>query len=439
MQNPLSTSSGLPPTNSRPAIIFGLAIIFGGVASFGAWASLATLSSAVIGNGIVKVESNRKKVQSLDGGIIRSIEIANGQSVKSGDMLVKLDDTRERASLAVIQSRYDLVQATVARLEAEQSGVAEIKFPGELLAKADSADVADLIEGQRQLFEVRRQAQAGQVNLIRKQIVQLNEQSRGLVARSNSEGEQILISENERDGLAKLLKKGLISKSRVLELEREAARLKGQRSDFEAQTASTQAQIAQANLQILQQRMTFVTEVNDELGKQKAELLALSQQLSDARHTQDGKVIRATSNGIAVDLSIHTVGGVVEPGETLLEIVPIEDNLTIEAHIRPTDIDDLAAGMTAVISFPGLSHREIPRLVGRVDYVSADVTTDPRQGTNYFVVNISLSNDEKHKLANHQLLPGMPAEIFIQTGAQTPLAYLTQPLRESFHRAWREP
>ena len=360
MGRPAARSAQMPPTNARPAIVFGLAVIILGVGTFCAWASFASLSSAIIGNGTVKVVSNRKKVQSPDGGTVRAIEVENGQRVKAGDVLVLLDDTRERASLDVIQGNYDLAQATVARLQAERNGAEAIEFPQELLSRASNPGVADLMEGQRQMFDVRQQALAGQTNLIREQITQLNEQSKGLVAQSEAEAEQIGISESEHDGLSKLLKKGLISKTRVLELEREAARLKGRRNDFEAQTASAQAQIAQANLQILQQRMNFVSEVNDELGKQKAELFTLAQQLSDARHSLDQKVIRATANGIAVELNVHTLGGVVEPGATLLEIVPVEDNLVIEAHIRPTDIDNLATGMEAVVAFPGCRAAKFP-------------------------------------------------------------------------------
>jgi HlyD family type I secretion membrane fusion protein len=359
--------------------------------------------------------------------------------VKVGDVLIRLDQTKEQASLDVIQSNYDLAQATVARLEAERRGAENIQFSQNLLSRSDDPDVAGIITGQQQLFQVRRQTLSGQVNLIHEQIRQLKEQSRGLAAQSQAEADQIAISQSEHDDLSQLLKKKLVSRSRVLELEREASQLKGKKSDFEAQIAATEAQVAQANLQILQQRMTFVKEVNDELGKQQPSLFTLGQQLLDAKHSLDQKVIRATANGIVVGLDVHTIGGVVEPGATLLEIVPIEDNLVIEARIRPTDIDNVSSGMEADVVFPGLPRREIPRLMGTVTYVSADAITDQRTAASYFVANISLSRGEEQKLNDHPLLPGMPAEVYIKTGEQTPFAYLTQSFRESLQHAWREP
>jgi HlyD family secretion protein len=185
--------------------------------------------------------------------------------------------------------------------------------------------------------------------------------------------------------------------------------------------------------------MTFVKEVNDELGKQQSSLFTLGQQLLDSKHTLDQKIIRATANGIVVGLDVHTVGGVIEPGATLLEIVPIEDNLVIEARIRPTDIDNVTSGMEADVVFPGLPRREMPRLMGTVTYVSADAITDQRTAVSYFVANISLLRGEGQKLDDHPLLPGMPAEVYIKTGEQTPFAYLTQSFRESLEHAWREP
>jgi HlyD family type I secretion membrane fusion protein len=429
----------VPPTNARPAIIFGLAVILFGVGTFCTWAAVANLSSAIIGAGIVKVVSNRKEVQSPDGGTVRLINVRNGQKVKIGDVLIQLDQTKEQASLDVIRSNYDLAQATVARLEAERSGAENIQFPQDLLSRVDDSDVTDILRGQQQLFQVRRQTLSGQVNLIREQIRQLKEQSRGLVAQSQAQADQIAISQSEHDDLSQLLNKKLVSRSRVLELEREAAQLKGKKNDFEAQIAATEAQVAQANLQILQQRMTFVKEVNDELGKQQSSVFTLGQQLLDAKHSLDQKIIRATANGIVVGLDVHTIGGVVEPGATLLEIVPVEDNLVIEARIRPTDIDNISSGMEADVVFPGLPRREMPRLMGAVTYVSADAITDQKTAASYFVANISLSRGEEQKLDDHPLLPGMPAEVYIKTGEQTPFAYLTQSFRESLDHAWREP
>lgn len=427
------------PAKTRPAIIFGLAVVLLGLGSFAAWATVADLSSAIVAKATIKVLSNRKKVQSETGGTVRAITVTDGQHVKVGDVLIRLDDTKAGAAVDILQGNYDLAQATVSRLRAELAGADSIDFPDELRARASDPGVADILRGQRQLFEARRRALTGQIDMTREQVRQLGEQTNGLKAQSAAEADQIGLIEREHADLSQLLEKKLVPQSRVLALEREAARLKGAKGDHDAQIASAQAQIAAARLQMIQQRMTFEKEVSDELGAKEAEMFSLARQLLDARHTLEQTVIRATESGIVVGLEVHTIGGVVQPGETLLEIVPAADNLVLEAHIRPVDIDNVTVGLDAETVFPGLSRRELPRLVGQVTYVSADALSDPQLRTSYYTAYVSLSKAELAKLGGHELVPGMPAEVFIKTGERTPLAYLMQPLTESFSRAWREP
>ncbi len=434
-----ATPSGAPPSATRPAIAFGMAVILLGLGTFMAWAATASISSAVVATGTVKVLSSRKKVQSEAGGTVLTIDVKDGQQVKVGDELIRLDATRARATLDMLQGNNDLAAASVARLRAEFDAKDQVTFPQELEARSDDPSVASIMRGQIRLFEARRKALSGQVEVTREQIRQLGEQTVGLAAQTAAEASQIDLIERELRDMKQLLKKKLVPKSRVLALEREAARLRGQMGDYEAQIAAAQAQIAAARLQLLQQRTTFEKEVSDEIGTMEANLYSHGQKLLDARHTLDQTVIRATENGTVVGLAVHTVGGVVQPGDTLLEIVPAEDNLVIEAQIRPEDVDNLAIGLDAETVFSGLSRRELTRLLGQVTYVSADALEDTRLRTSYFSAHVSLSGEAMEKLGDGKLLPGMPAQVYIKTGERTPLAYLMEPLTDSFARAWREP
>jgi len=428
----------IPPSNARPAILFGLAVIIFGLATFAAWATVANLSSAIIGSGTVKALSNRKIVQSLEGGTVREITVENGQSVKVGDMLIQLDETKARTALDVVQSAYDLALATVARLQAERDQLDKIDFPESLLLRAGDPNVADIIASQNRQFAARQNAFNGQIEVLGEQAKQLKEQINGLTAQSTSQADQIAISQRDYDDMTGLLENNLVSKSRVTELERELARLKGTKADIDSRIAAAQAQVSQAELEILQLRATFEKDIADELGTKEAEMYALEQQVLDAKHTLEQKVIRATENGTVVGLNVYTVGGVVEPGATLMEIVPTSDNMIIEARIRPVDVDNVRFGMEAEIVFPGFSRRELPRLTGFVTYVSADALTDQRTGVPYFAAKVTLSDEDLIILQDHQLLPGMPADVFIKTGERSPLTYLLEPLTESFARAWRE-
>lgn len=432
-------SEKTPPTNVRPAIVFGMAVIVFGLGSFGAWASISRLSSAIIGSGVVKVVSESKIVQAANAGTVKEILISNGTRVGAGDVLVRLDDTAARAALEIIQSNYDLRQATIARLRAERDDAETIAFPKTLLELEGDPDVAELLTSQRQLFQSERRALHGQIDLIGEQLRQLGEQIKGLEAQSAAVSDRIAISEREYADILTLYKKNLVSNSRVLDLERSLSDMKGTKADLDAQIAATQAQSAQADLQILQLRLSFERDANDKLGTAQADLLSLSQQLLDARHTLEQSLVRAPVSGVVVGLNVNTVGAVVQPGTSLLEIVPIDDDLIIEVRIRPVDIDNVAPDLSAEVTFPGLPRRDLPRLFGSVSYVSASAISDQRTGATYFIAKVTLPPEELAKLGEHKLLPDMPAEVFIKAGEKSPLAYLTEPLVESFNHAWREP
>ncbi len=426
------------PTSPLAAILFGLLIVLCGLGGFGTWATTAQLSSAVVTSGSLKVLSNRKKVQVAEPGVVRELMVKNGDRVTAGQVLVRLDDTRAKAALSVAQSGYDLSLATVTRLRAERDGLAEFKFPEELDNRTSVPTVYEIIEGQIQVYKARQKEMAGQKNMLVERIGQLEEEIIGLDAQSSSRERQIAIINTEVQDLKKLLEQGLIPRDRVLALEREAARLEGEKGESDAGIARARRLIAESELEGIQLKTTFDRSVRDELAVQETEMYRLQDRLIAARHAFERTEIKATENGYVVGLDVHTVGGVVEPAATLMEIVPAKDNLVIEAQVRPVDIDNVFLGQTADVNFSAFSQHEVPKLAGVVSYVSADVFSDPQTKTLYYTARITVTDEELARITQLKLLPGMPADVFMRTTDRTPISYLIQPLRQSFEKAWRE-
>ena len=428
------------PVNPIPPVIAGLVVILVGIVGFVTWAAVTEIASAVVAPGTVKVLGNSKQVQTATGGTIREIAVRDGAKVTAGEVLIRLDDTDARSELGVVQRNYDLVAATVARLRAERDHAATMMtFPDDLLARAGDPDVAAILAGQRQLFGSRRAELKGQTDIQGERINQLEAEIAGLTAQSSAKEEQITVISAQEDDMRGLLDKKLVSRSQVLALQDQRLSLQGDKAGIDADIARDKRLIAEAELNILQIGKGFDKDVNDELGTKETDMFGLAEHLAAAKHAVDETVIRATESGIAVGLAVHTVGGVVQPGATLLEIVPSEDNLIIEARIRPVDMDNVAVGLPVDVVFPAFSPRRVPRIEGTIDYVSADALTDARTNASYYLAQASIDDGQLHKLGGLKLLPGMPAEVFVKTGDQTPLAYLTGPLRDSMMRAWREP
>ena len=424
--------------NPFPAIVFGLVVIAVGLGGFVGWAALADISSAVVASGTLKVKSNRKKVQTLAGGTVRELVARNGIRVETGDVLLRLDDTTVRSSMEILQNNYDLARATVARLRAELSREETISFPFDMITRRHDEAVADIFNGQRQLFAARGNSLKGQGGMLTERVGQLNEEIAGLQAQSQAKSEQINIVSQEHDALEQLLKSGIVARTRVLELEKELSRLKGQRGEHEAGIARARRLIAETKLQHVQTGTNFDKEIASELGEKEAEMFAAHGRLTAAKHELAQTVIRATDSGVVVGLNVHTIGGVLKPGETLLEIVPQKDNLFVEVDIRPTDIDSVSLGLTSEVVFSAFSQRKAPRLEGEVVYVSADALSKSETGVAYYSAHVSVTEEELSRLDTLALVPGMPVDVMIKTGQRTPLAYLIDPLRDSLWKAWRE-
>ena len=431
-------------TNTRSAVMLGgiiLAVTFGG---FGTWAAVSQIESAVIASGLVKVLSNRKQVQHLEGGIVDKINVDNGDHVEKGDILLKLDETRARAQLDIYSKRLFSSRAAVARLQAELSGADQVTFPEDLKTKASEDEAfAGILRSQRQLFEARKATLAGQIEVTRERIGQLEETIEGRRAQARSNEDQIALIEDELSGLEKLLEKGLTRKDRVSALRREAARLEGERGEHVAAIASSRRGISEAELEIVQYRQSFAERASEELRERQQEISDLTERVNAAQFTLDHIDIRAPVTGTVVNMTAFTEGGVIQPGtrpnSTIMEIVPQDDALIVEARVRPTDIDEVTLGQDAWVQFTVFSGRNVPRLEGQVSYVSADILVDEKANESYYVVRVEVSDEEVKRLGqDNELQPGMPADVMIRTGSRTPLAYLVKPIKDSMDRAWRE-
>jgi HlyD family type I secretion membrane fusion protein len=422
-----------------PYILAGLlvvAVMFGGV---GTWAALASLTGAVIAPGIVSVDSNRKTIQHLQGGSVAEILVRDGDFVEAGALLVRLDDTQARAKLTMFDSRLDILRARQDRLLAEQQGAADIEFTSAAnQGPMQNSNFEEIVKSQKSIFDARRLALQGQTDIQNQRISQLREQIRGLHALRDSKGRQVAIIQDELKGLRELFAQGFAPRTRILALERTAEQLEGERSQHLTEVARAQEGISEAELQIIQLRKGFIETVVKEVQDVQTEIFSLAQEQIAARDVLDHIEIRAPLAGVVVGLDVHTVGGVVAAGQTILNIVPEGDKLVVESRMRPEDIDKVAPGQAAFLRFSAFNLRTTPELTGSVVTVSADRLVDTRTGESYYSARIEIPDRELEKIGTLRLIPGMPVEVFIQTSERTALSYLMKPLRDGLVRTFRE-
>jgi HlyD family type I secretion membrane fusion protein len=402
------------------------------------WSSLAPISSAVIAQGSVKVDTSRKKIQHLAGGTVLEIRVRDGVQVKAGDVLVKLDPTRADASHGVLRAGMDSALAQQSRLIAERDGLARVVYPVELVQRGKDPQVMDLIKSQNSLFEARRTSWIGQLGILDKQIAAYNDKIRGLAAQQVAKEEQLRSLRMDVAGFAELAAQGMLEKTRVRNTERDISRVEGERSEHMADIAQARTSISEKELEKFQIQKKFREEAIEELRKAENEINEFRERIGAARHELEQTEIRAPVDGTVVDSRIHTTGGVVGPGELIMEIVPSHDRLVIEAKARPEDIDRLRLGLPAGVKLSAFDQRSTPELEGKVSYVSADSMEDAKSGVAYFLVKVEVPESELRRLKGRSIQPGMMADVFIRTGERTFFGYLLDPLVHSFNHAWRE-
>ncbi len=435
--SPTQTSRSLRRSMRRQTLA-GLAVVvvlFGG---FGVWAATTSLSGAVIAAGQVVVESNVKKVQHPTGGIVGEIRVRDGDRVQTGDLVLRLDETVTRASLAMVAKQLDQFEARQARLVAERDGLPAIKFPDSLAARKDHPDVAEVMAGERSLFEARRTAMRGQRAQLAERVAQLREEIRGLEAQAAAKRKQTAFINQELEGVDKLYKQNLVPITRLTALQREASRLDGEEGQLVASVAASKGKIAETELQIIQLDQDLKREVATELRDSQGKIGELVERKVAAEDQLKRIEIRAPQSGYVHQLAVHTIGGVINPGEPIMLIVPQADSLVVEARIQPQDIDQVHPGQRVTLRFSAFSQHTTPEVFGDVSRVSADLTREAQSNTAYYTLRVTIPEEELKKLEGKPLLPGMPVEAFIQTGSRTALSYLVKPFWDQYERAFKD-
>ena len=416
----------------------GLRVLIFGVGILAIWATLMPLSSAVVVPGTLVVESDVKKIQHPAGGVVANIPVRNGMHVGAGDLLLHLDETQPRANAQVLTQQLDQMRVRLARLIAERDGLDQPQIPHELANRSGDDDVNRLWASEVSLFNSRAAARRSAKELLRSRARQLEEQISGLDSQVKSKAAQHDLIAGELEGVDGLYQKGLVPLTRKTSLQREAARLDGERGQVVAAIAEARSKISEAELQANKVDEDFRTEVMKDLRESQdkaAELIEKSAAAQDLLRRVD---LRAPTNGIVHQLSVHTIGGVITPGEVIMEIVPESDELQIEAKLPPQDVDHVHHGQRAYARFSAFNQRTTPQLEGVVSYISADLTRDRQANTNaaYYTVRVTLPPSERRRLGSAKLVSGMPVEVFLQTGSRTMMSYLLKPITDQLLRTF---
>ena len=422
----------------RLHLAIGLAVVVILAGGLGGFSATQQFSGALIAPGQIVVEATVKKVQHPTGGVVGEVRARDGDRVKAGDIVVRLDDTVTKANLAIVTKNLDAALARAARLEAEQRGFDKIKFPPQLLARAEDPDAAAVMASETKLFEVRVNGRVGQKAQLRERITQLNDEIAGLTAQEKAKDQESALVDKELAGVRQLYEQRLVQLSRLTTLERDAARLNGERAQYRAAMAQAKGKITETELQIIQVDKDMVSEVSKDLREANDKIGELIERKVTAEDQLRRVDIRAPQDGIVEQSNVHTVGGVITAGDTLMLIVPQTDDLQVEAKVNPQDIDKLQVGQQTLLRLSAFNQRTTPELNGVVSRVSPDVNTDQRTGQSYYTIRVSMPPEEIARLGEVKLIPGMPVEAFVQTGERTLLSYLMKPLSDQLMRAFRE-
>jgi HlyD family type I secretion membrane fusion protein len=412
-----------------------VAVFFGGI---GTWAMTAPLNGAVVANAIVKVDGNRKSVQHLDGGIVKELHVREGDRVLAGDLLIVLDETQARAEYDVFTQQYGVLRATEVRLLTELDHGSELVMPNDLRARSGDPYLRSVWNGQVSQFESRRAALEGQRSVIREKINQLGSQIVGANAQVKSFTDQINSVRSEAKDIAPLVERGLIARPRILQLERTSYALEGQIADTSANIAKARQAIAEQEQQIAQLDNDRMTEVTKDLRDTQARLLEVIPKTLNAKAVLGRMEIRAPYSGRVVGLNVFSMGGVIQRGDKILDIVPDEDLLTIEAQVAVDDISDVRPNTRAEVHLTAYKQRIVPIIHGDVIQVSADRLTDPRTNNPYYTAFVRIDQEELAAMPNIRLYPGMPATVMIPTVQRTAFEYIVGPLLMSFSHSFRQ-
>lgn len=428
-----------PEQRARPTILIGLALMFFLFGVVGVWAALVPLASGAIAPGKVVLDSNRKQIQHLEGGIIKELLVKEGDVVAAGQVLLRLDNTTVDARNELIRGQYLTARATEARLMAERDNKDSVTFPAELTSlEATDPKVREIMDTQRRLFTTRRDALTGQIDVLNQKIAQSDQEIRGYREQAHAASTQIGLLNEEISVVQGLLAKGNALRPRLLALQRSQAELMGQRGQAQAMISRANQTINEAKITILNQRTDYVNSANTELKEVQSQLSDLTEQGKAAGDVARRVEVKAPLAGIVTGLAVHTIGGVVQPGETLMTLVPSGDKLIVEARVNPTDIDVVQPGLKAQVRLTAFHIRSMRPVEGTVTTISADRFENEQTGEAYYLARIEIPQQELNDVGDLKLTAGMPAEALIVTGSRTMLSYLVRPIRESFGHAFHE-
>ncbi|HSB49631.1 MAG TPA: HlyD family type I secretion periplasmic adaptor subunit [Burkholderiales bacterium] len=415
--------------------IFGTLLL---VASIAVWVWIAPLSGAVIGPGQVKVDMNRKTVQHQEGGIVGEILVRDGTKVKAGQTLILLRDVRVDAGNEAVRTQLDAELAKAARLSAEQTGAAKIVFPAELTQRSSDPRVAEMLKHESSVFRVRREALTNQVALIRNQAREARDEIKARDVQLKADARAIKLQREELEQNMSLAKEGFVSKTRLLVLQREVAQHESRQAEGSAELARAQQKVSDLELRAETLRSTFAQEASNELRQSSAAIFELREKLRPAQDAEQRQRITAPASGEVVDLRVNSVGAVIAPREPILDIVPENPDLLVEARVRPEDVSYVKIDSPADVRLTAFRQRITPTVEGKVVYVSADRLVDKNTNAPYYAVHVRVSPEALHKAGDLKLQAGMPAEVFIQTAARNALQYLLDPILGFLQRSMRE-
>ncbi len=404
-----------------------------------AWGTMAPLEGAVVAPGTVVVENNISRVQHPTGGVIGQILVKEGQRVQVNEVLVRLDETATRANLQIIVNEMVSVRARLARLRAERDGFVSFEMPADLVQRAQrEPEVKQALSSEMTLYDARSRTRKGQRGQYEEQINQLRQEIVGTGAQFQSFERQLDVANIELADMRGLLAKNLVQRPRVTQLEREVARIQGSLGELTARIAQLRAKITETELSVIQIDRALETEVAREIRENETKLNELTERLAAAEDQLKRIDLRAPREGIVHQMQVYNVGAVIQPGGVVMSIVPERELLVIEARVSPMDIDQLYPDQPARVRFSAFNNRTTPEITGHVYRIGADLTREERTNQSYYNVGIRVTDEERAKLGNLRLIPGMPAESFIKTSERTIASFLIKPIREHMNRAFRE-
>jgi HlyD family type I secretion membrane fusion protein len=417
----------------------GMFVIVAGTAGLLAWAVIAPLSGAVIAPGFVKADMNRKVVQHQEGGIVKEILVRDGDRVREGQTLLVIDDVKVDATVDLLRTQLDGELAKAARLEAERALLPEVQPSLELKAREKEPKVAEIVQREASLFRARREALESQIAVLKKQIRQSEAEAKALADQIAAEARALKLQKDELATNEKLVRDGFVQKTRLMALERAVADYEARWNERRAELSKTQQRGSELELRILAQRNSYVQSATDELKDATTRIFDLEQRLRPSKDQALRQRVLAPIDGEVVGLRVFSAGAIVGPREVLMDVLPAQKTLIVEARIRPEDINHVRSGSKADVRLTAYQQRSTPLVEGAVTYVSGDRMVDPATQSPYYVVQVALPEQALAAAGNLRLQAGMPAEVYVRTDSRTAFDYLVAPITTYFRRGMREP